>query len=97
VIIDGATGGETKIRHDVSFPLLTLPRGLRSCLVLQVPHSTRLKNYAELSNFSCAQVKIFMRSEKICFFKLPLADSRSYVSETNVAAKVTDSTINRKP
>jgi hypothetical protein len=27
VIIDGATGGETKRRHDVTFPLLTLHRG----------------------------------------------------------------------
>jgi hypothetical protein len=27
VIIDGVAGGETKIRHDVSFPLLTLHRG----------------------------------------------------------------------
>jgi hypothetical protein len=27
VIIDGAAGGETKIRHDVTFPLLTLHRG----------------------------------------------------------------------
>jgi hypothetical protein len=26
VIIDGAAGGETKIRHDVTFPLLTLHR-----------------------------------------------------------------------
>jgi hypothetical protein len=25
--IDGAAGGETKIRHDVTFPLLTLHRG----------------------------------------------------------------------
>jgi hypothetical protein len=24
MIIDGAAGGETKIRHDVTFPLLTL-------------------------------------------------------------------------
>jgi hypothetical protein len=27
LIIDGAAGGETKIRHDVTFPLLTLHRG----------------------------------------------------------------------
>jgi hypothetical protein len=27
VIIDGAAGGETKRRHDVTFPLLTLHRG----------------------------------------------------------------------
>jgi hypothetical protein len=27
LIIDGAEGGETKIRHDVTFPLLTLHRG----------------------------------------------------------------------
>jgi hypothetical protein len=27
VITDGAAGGETKIRHDVTFPLLTLHRG----------------------------------------------------------------------
>jgi hypothetical protein len=27
LIIDGAVGGETKIRHDVTFPLLTLHRG----------------------------------------------------------------------
>jgi hypothetical protein len=27
MIIDGAAGGETKIRHDVTFPLLTLHRG----------------------------------------------------------------------
>jgi hypothetical protein len=27
LIIDGAAGGETKRRHDVSFPLLTLHRG----------------------------------------------------------------------
>jgi hypothetical protein len=27
VIIDGAAGGETKRRHDVAFPLLTLHRG----------------------------------------------------------------------
>jgi hypothetical protein len=26
-MIDGAAGGETKIRHDVTFPLLTLHRG----------------------------------------------------------------------
>jgi hypothetical protein len=26
LIIDGAAGGETKIRHDVTFPLLTLHR-----------------------------------------------------------------------
>jgi hypothetical protein len=27
LIIDGAAGGETKRRHDVTFPLLTLHRG----------------------------------------------------------------------
>jgi hypothetical protein len=27
LIIDGAAGGETKIRHGVTFPLLTLHRG----------------------------------------------------------------------
>jgi hypothetical protein len=27
LIIDGAASGDTKIRHDVSFPLLTLHRG----------------------------------------------------------------------
>jgi hypothetical protein len=27
LIIDGAAGGETKIGHDVTFPLLTLHRG----------------------------------------------------------------------
>jgi hypothetical protein len=27
LIIDGAAGGETKIRHDVTIPLLTLHRG----------------------------------------------------------------------
>jgi hypothetical protein len=27
LIIDGAAGGETKIRHDVTFPLLTFHRG----------------------------------------------------------------------
>jgi hypothetical protein len=27
VIIDGAAGGDTKIRHAVTFPLLTLHRG----------------------------------------------------------------------
>jgi hypothetical protein len=27
LIIDGAAGGDTKIRHDVTFPLLTLHRG----------------------------------------------------------------------
>jgi hypothetical protein len=27
LIIDGAAGGETKIRNDVTFPLLTLHRG----------------------------------------------------------------------
>jgi hypothetical protein len=27
LIIDGAAGGVTKIRHDVTFPLLTLHRG----------------------------------------------------------------------
>jgi hypothetical protein len=27
LIIDGAAGGETKRRHDITFPLLTLPRG----------------------------------------------------------------------
>jgi hypothetical protein len=27
LIIDGAAGGETKIRHYVTFPLLTLHRG----------------------------------------------------------------------
>jgi hypothetical protein len=27
MIIDGAAGGETKIRHDVTFPLLMLHRG----------------------------------------------------------------------
>jgi hypothetical protein len=36
LIIDGAAGGETKRRHDVTFPLLTPRRGL----VLQVPHYT---------------------------------------------------------
>jgi hypothetical protein len=27
LIIDGVAGGDTKIRHDVTFPLLTLHRG----------------------------------------------------------------------
>jgi hypothetical protein len=27
LIIDGAAGGETKRRHDITFPLLTLHRG----------------------------------------------------------------------
>jgi hypothetical protein len=35
LIIDGAAGGEAKIRYDVTFPLLAAPR---RGLVLQVPH-----------------------------------------------------------
>jgi hypothetical protein len=31
LIIDGAAGGETKIRHDVTFSLLTLHRGKDPC------------------------------------------------------------------
>jgi hypothetical protein len=35
LIIDGAAGGETKIRHDVTFPLLTLHRGKDVYIFLQ--------------------------------------------------------------
>jgi hypothetical protein len=35
LIIDGAVGGETKIRHDVTFPLLTLHRGKDRVHLLQ--------------------------------------------------------------
>jgi hypothetical protein len=36
LIIDGAAGGETKRRHDVTFPLLTLHRGKDLCCTINI-------------------------------------------------------------
>jgi hypothetical protein len=44
LIIDGAAGGETKRRHDVTFPLLTLHRGKDVYIFLQDFSKKNTKN-----------------------------------------------------